>query len=641
MKLNKIPKAAGSQRKKVEVKDSLDAYWPMMKEYIETGKEARRPAERKWILNLAFLHGRQYTFFNTSAHMLQQIGGYQKRLRIVDNQILPKWRRQVNDLIRTRPKMSVVPSSNQDEDIQAAKTGDKVIKHFWRANRVPKKLRKLGGWIYSTGNAFLADTWNPSLGKQMVDQGSGQVVYEGDADLSVWSPFEVLVPTAFLSEIHDGPWLIKHRWRSLHWIEGTFKRGGEVKAEDRASSVAEMTYLIDQHTAGRKESEGAYVYDLYIKPCKEFPKGKFLVGANGIILFEKEFPANSYPLEHFKDIDIPGMFWGEATMTSSVPLQVIWNKTLTAIYDHNQIMARGKWMVPRGAEMEAQISDSIGEILEFTVVQGREPKQADLKGIPGSFDLLLSAIRTSMEDNFSQHEVSRGTNKSDIRSGEMVSLLREQDAIGVVGTHAIFEESLEAVMGRILRRIKNGYKSERMLQIKGDDDEFEVFAFQGADLRDNTDVSVVKESSLSDSKVARQAQIMQRWQAGLYGDPLDPEVRRHAMKMLDDAVVKDIYSDTVLDETYARYENKLMASGRQEGQVYLINEYDNHGIHLREHKHYRKKLEHQKIRWKDPKRWEELEITFMKHEQMHQKFVEEAQAKQLAMMAQAKGGGAK
>ena len=44
---------------------------------------------------------------------------------------------------------------------------------------------------------------------------------------------------------------------------------------------------------------------------------------------------------------------------------------------------------------------------------------------------------------YHQQEVTSGTNKSDIRSGEMVALLLEQDDFGNVPTHAVFEESLE------------------------------------------------------------------------------------------------------------------------------------------------------------------------------------------------------
>ena len=61
--------------------------------------------------------------------------------------------------------------------------------------------------------------------------------------------------------------------------------------------------------------------------------------------------------------------------------------------------------------------------------------------------------KVSLEDLYSAHEVSRGTNKSDIRSGDMVSLLLEQDAFGKLPSHAVFEEGLEAWGSRILEEV--------------------------------------------------------------------------------------------------------------------------------------------------------------------------------------------
>ena len=46
--------------------------WMEVKKNYDLGLELRRPFEREWMINLAFLAGRQYVFFNSQAHMLQQ-----------------------------------------------------------------------------------------------------------------------------------------------------------------------------------------------------------------------------------------------------------------------------------------------------------------------------------------------------------------------------------------------------------------------------------------------------------------------------------------------------------------------------------------------------------------------------------------
>ena len=160
-------KAADYMKKKAKKKPQgrrEGRLWAYVAEKKKDGLMARRPYERRWLIGLAFLAGRQYTYFNSTAHVVQNLEPIRGRIRMVDNQLLPRVRRQIADFIKNDPVMSVVPSSEEDEDIKAAKAGDKFLKSFWQSNRMKKKIRQSAGWIFSTGNVFLDHRWNPRLG---------------------------------------------------------------------------------------------------------------------------------------------------------------------------------------------------------------------------------------------------------------------------------------------------------------------------------------------------------------------------------------------------------------------------------------------------------------------------------------------
>lgn len=630
---------------KIKGKNKDDELWPFLKDKYDLGVELRRPFERKWVINLAFLAGRQYVFFNSSAHLLQQLKRVKGRLRNVDNQLVRRWGRQVSDLIATAPIMCVVPESTEDQDIKAAKVGDKVLKSFWRSNKMRKKVRQMAGWIYSCGNVFLDDRWNPRLGPTEIDKKSGELLYAGDADCGVWSPFEVLAPATILGDVdlHAFPWMIKVRFRELGWISSNYeKRGKEVKAEQMHAPHSSITGLMGYFTGiAPTKVPGAMVIDFYMKPNAEYPKGLFLTGANGIILQKEEWPIDYYHIEQFKDLDVPGLFWGKATLEDGIPLQKTWNRTISSIDEFNRIVAKGKGLVPRGADLETHPDDTHGEWITYTPVLGHKPEFMTHKGLPQTMQWSLATVQTSLQDLFSQHEVTRGTNRPDLRSGEMARFLREQDARGSIPTHAVFEESMEAVMARVLKRIQKGYSGERMLKVEGNEGEFEVFAFKGADLRNNTDVSVRKDSSLPDSRVAREMQIKENYKEGLYGEPRDPKVRRRVLNMIEDAEVKDIFNELRLDETYARWENQILLRG--EVDKVLINQYDNHAVHIEELNKFRKTLEYQKRKAEDYKGFMAIEALFDEHEGTHQKLLaeqEEAAMKKRAEFERlVKGGG--
>jgi len=276
-------------------------------------------------------------------------------------------------------------------------------------------------------------------------------------------------------------------------------------------------------------------------------------------------------------------------------------------------------------------------------VMGLKPEMMELKGLPATYGQMLDILVMEFMELYHQHEVTQGTNKSDIRSGEMVALLLEQDDHGNIPTHAVFEESMEAAMSRVLRRIQKGYKEERILSVTDQSGEHDVFKFKGANLRDNTDVYVARDSTLPESKLARQFRIKENYREGLYGNPQDEGTRERVLRMLEEVPddVQDIFKETHLDRQNAKVENQAMMS--QPGVVYLINPYDNHKVHLEEHRMAKKQPEYQDLKREDPGLFAQLEVTFFQHEQMHQKFLNQqvrAQEAELArMMKLQKGGG--
>jgi len=642
MRLN-TGRAADYLKQKLARGEDKDAVlWALLKKEHELGIELRRPYERMWLLSMAYIASKQYTFFNATTHQLMDLLKRPGERRVVDNQLLPKWKRQIADLIKNDPEMSVVPNTTEEEDLQAAKIGDKVLKFWWRNGHMKRTIRLLAVWLYTTGNVFVEDMWDTSIGPHQMNKDTGVLEYEGDVRCVLWSPFEVVVPAMglFNGEMDDLPWVETYTWKTLSWMEDFFGVGKvkDVKPETRPANDTTLNTLFGGTSSKDSElTRGAMLHEFKIKPCPEFKKGMHAYGANGIILLREDYPYKEYPIEHFKDIELAGNFWGASTTEHAIQLQNRWNRTHNSIDTFNEVMGKGKWLAPKNSSLEVEPNDQHGEIVSYNPVLGHKPEHVTVKSLPGTYELVLGSTRASLENLYSQHEVSRGTNKSDIRSGDMLEILREQDAHGNIPSHMVFEEALERLARRVLRRIQQGYTNTRTVKIKGKDSQWEVMAFKGADLRDNTDVSVRRQSSLPDSRRAREAQIMEKFTQGLYGDPRDPTVRREVMNMLQDAIVEDVFSDTRLDETVARNENMLIYTNQVE-QV-RTNPYDGHVTHVKEHNRFRKSHDYQKLKYENQKLFVILEGRFEEHMQQHHAYIAEQERKMLAQQIAMKGGG--
>ena len=607
--------------------------WAMLKEKQQIGLMARRPFEWQWILNMAFIFGKQYTLVDTHTSRLLEIARNPQELRSVDNQIISRWRRQVTDFVKGNPEVAAVPASESEEDRTAAKLATKVAKAFWYNRRMRMKLREAGLWLYSVGNVFLGDWWNPKLDPVGFDPKDGEFKYAGDADIMVWSPFNILGPTNQFGVAHPDalPWLIYQRIQPIEYFRNEYGGAGArvvEEANEGMNVLSSVSSVLSQSSSEKLPS--AMELHLKIKPCKMHPKGLSLIAANSIVLNKQDYPYDTYTLEHLKDIEIPGVFWGKATTENAIPLQRDWNRDTSSISNFNVWMGKGKWMSPRGCHMETKPDDTHGEIIEYDPVVGYKPEHLAVKGLPATYDQNLVRLRMSMQDLYSQHEVSRGTNKSDIRSGEMVELLLEQDALGGHLPRATFEESLEALLTRVIKRIAKGYTSERLRVYGNSEDEMEILSFKGSDLGNSTTIRVLSQSTVPETRVAREMRIERRFERGFYGDPADPKVRRHVAKMLEDAVVDNIFADTYLDEKLARWENQNI----EKGTFVVPNVYDSHGIHLECHARYLKQVKFQEGKQKD-ERFLLVEAYLQKHMQLHQNFVDQ----QMKAQIQLAGGG--
>jgi hypothetical protein len=618
-----------------------DTDWDIISTCREEGRTNRLPYERQWQMNLAFLAGRQRVLYNTALERLQQLAAQKGRKVYIDNKILPRYMKQISRLIKTHPRMSVVPASTDAEDLKAAKKADRILKWFWRQARMRKKIRKLAGWIYGTGNGFLEDTWNPKIGPIEIDRETGNAVYLGDVSVDIWTPFELLFPSvgSATCELDDLPWLGKERYYTLEWIVSTFGEAGKrVTAEPRPETLSDVNLLFGTSTTrSTTKSDGALVTEIRYKPSTEYPKGLRIIGAAGVILRKEDYPDDTYHMEHFKDIEIPGCFYGMATTEAAICLQRLHNDTLGDIAEFNKHMAKGKWLIPRNSNVEVAMNDEHGQEIRYTPVMGHKPELMDLKGLPSSYITALELVAQGLMELYHQHEVTQGTNKSDIRSGDMVGMLLEQDDSGNIPTHAIFEESLEALLSRVLERMQKGYTTERVIAISGKDDSYDVEKFMGADLRNNTDVNVVKDSTIPESKTARQFRVRENYKEGLYGNPADPRTQERVLRMLDEVPddIKDIFAESHKDRQIARMENVFIMTAP--GTKLVVNDYDDHQIHLEEHHLERKEAEYQKLKFENPTKFVEVETGFIQHEVQHQQFLEEAmQAQEAAIIRQQK-----
>lgn len=564
-------------------------------------EESRNSGTRlAWIgttmTNIAYLLGFSGVYWDSSQKTYRTNGGgsrYLNRARLNSNKILPRAQNRCARLCKNPPKYDVRPESSQTEDKDAARLGVDIINMVWDTQRINQKRINLVMWIQEAGFAFVKTCWDPTLGRFLPELGE----WEGDVRVDIVSPLEIF-PDPTAKTLQECAWIVHAKVRKLDYFRTQYPEKGQlVKAED--AWIVDLQYeqrISTLNKAGPQTSgtdiqlkNSAIECVYYEKPSKEFPHGRQITSANGVLLEDKELPIGEIPFAKFDDVVIGGKFISEAVITHARPLQDQLTRLLTKRAEWTNRLLAGKYLAPRGHGISPEgFNDQSGEILEYNANPAAprmgEPTPLQVPNIPQYAYLEEERLEDGLNDIFGLNEISNGQLPAAGLPAAGMQILLEQDAtrIGVVTEN---HEHAWADVGRhILKYVSEYYKTPRLLKIAGKGLDYTVKSFQGSDLRNNHDVYVIRGSTVPNSKTLQRQEILNAYQMGLLGDPSDPKLKEKVLSQLEYGDVAEMWQDFSIDMSQINRDLDLI----KRGQIPLVNELDNHPLHIQEKNRFRK-----------------------------------------------------
>jgi len=402
------------------------------------------------------------------------------------------------------------------------------------------------------------------------------------------------------------------------------------------------THLVASETRRDFDIPKALVIYYFQKPNEEYPHGRNWVTV-GQQLLEKPgpLPDGIWPVHIWlRDVDVPGRFHAEATMTAAVGLNREYNEICAAIKEHHNLLLRGKWLVPIGSNIRrGQITTQPGEVIQHT--PGLPPVMADLKPLPQKVYEEREKVLADFELITSMHQITMGKPPPGVTSGRAFLTLQEADDSDLGPFLEMLESSVAQLGWLTIQIIQQFYDEERLLRVSGENNRYRVRAFSGADLTSIVDVEPQSGSAFPWSAVAKQSMMIELAQniPDLFMDAetgmFDHERFRRLLPVGGNEAV-GAGSDLDLSEALREEEEFEMWDGStgEEGQpaVPIVMPWQNHQVHLRAHGRVMKGAAFQ--------RWEpENQSAMVGHWiETQTKIIELAMA-QAEMEAQATGGG--
>lgn len=520
----------------------------VMRQY-NTMRSVRKSYERQWYTNLSFYMGKQYVEWSKHEDRLTPLPKLDKFTpRITVNKIRPIVRTEISKLTSSRPTASVMPASNDDDDVFAARAGEQVWQSLYDRLNFQKVVTQAVFWTSITGNAYIKTYWD--------DQGYDAVskVY-GDVRWAALSPFNILVPDLIEEDLECQPYVFCVYSKPIEWIELAYAdvipKGTKIASSNDVDDFLSPSKMgISPNNDARPES--ALIIEAWVKPgsTKLLPQGGFVTIVNNQIIQAglKGLPYShgQYPFAKISHIPT-GRFYAESTVTDLIPLQMEYNRTQSQIIEAKNRTSKPQVMYDEGSVVPSKITTEPGLWIPIRP-NAQRPQPVPLQDLPAYVVQFNERQQMNFEDISGQHEVTRGQAPGGISAATAIAYLQERDDSYIATTVQSLEQAVQTSARQTLTLVAEYWDVARLIKSTGEDGGYEAVLLKGAEIARGTDLRIEAGSALPSSKSARMANVMDFMKFG-YMSP------QEGFELLDMPMLQQWTTRRGIDKRAAQQEN--------------------------------------------------------------------------------------
>jgi hypothetical protein len=619
-------------------------------------RNERQQHEPQWYINAAFFRGNHNVTWSNTDNGLRQPFVQPQRSRRQINRIFAKIRARRAKFLKNRPTWVVVPATTDIKDKLDARYTGKVLDYIWRKLRLEAKFAEALIWAETCSRGYWWFSWNPdALGRVVTTDPATQAksIQEGvvgEVMVEVGSPFELLVGDPSIASLSGQDEIIRAKVRTLEYVRANFPEKGEMAHAEGSGDTFQYETSISQLNTNsglfgggttatsqdrKRDFKGnpntVVVKEYFCRPNAEYPKGRYAVIANDILLkMVDELPfgfwdlENPFPCVEFVDVPSAGQYWGTTVLEQLIDLQREYNGIRSMVSANIKLTGHPKIFVAKQHQIpEGAWTPDAGEIIEYNARPGiKEPFVWDAPNIAADAWRMIELLRTEFDDITQIYPAAEGKD-SGAESGFHANLLQEAADLVHGPEIRAHELAIEEAAIKIRRIIKHGYAIERLITVTSGSYQPEAFEFSAEDVDEYADIVVQAGSALPLLKGARIQAALDLYAKGVLGDPADPEVRRRLLNVLDMGGMEDIYEYQRIDEDMINIENGSAEDGVPLAQPRFFEDHQKHWIG-----HVNKLKTPAVLSWTP-----EARMELLAHAILHAKYINHAAAYQMAIEA--------
>lgn len=466
-------------------------------------------------------------------------------------------------------------ATGEDQDRDAAESSTYALQYYYRTLKLSQKREKLIEYFKPCGMGVIKIVWNPQLANGL-----------GDPEAFSVAPYALLVPPGY-TDWEDIDRIGEKQAMHVDTILDKF--GIKVEPEKGLKDAKKLTEL-DSNCEDLQDH--VMVYELFIKPCKNYPKGWHIIATQNTILnrnketgeegdvwdelLTSKFPERWHPYIVGGWIKVGGQLYFRSVIDDLVPLQRALNKIVKMISDSKRnpkgIIFHGPnaidWnktkLDPEDGIARSEVKGDLSQV-RFEQLNARNE---DLKA-----DRLTTIDR--MNDIGSSFPSQRGNAQSspNVTSGKQAKIYQQASTTQRSPLLKALADMYLDAGELILQLIAVHFPSQgRMIKLTGEDEMPISLNFTPDQVRPEN-IILQNGDSFYMMPDERRAETKQLAAEGLMGDLVnDPIARAKFFKQMKMPDPGGMFDSIEKDQKMAKMENQLFKNGQlQETDPFILD----------------------------------------------------------------------
>lgn len=532
--------------------------------------------EERWLKDMAFWSGKQLFAIENGQLRDLEFDTSEHTIRYRANKCRGAVLRAVSKVMNVNAKCRVYPKSGDGRHMELAMLSEKILDHQRKVCDWTWTQTMATMWKAICGSAFVKVYWNP-------DKGDPDRFYFGDASLKGVIPEAMLSPAEIQQKEQDGlftdippgdvatavcspfaffqdwtsrdksilgcQWVAERHYLDIPLIAQAFEiNEDELQPDDGYNGLINYEEAIAFMSSGNglapinwnipedKRGKRCMYVEMWQRPNREYKKGRRIVYAGGKVLLDADNPyigdrTGLLHLPFVKDdwVPHPGRFWGASLMEDLTSPQFNLNESRSKLLQHMRVFGQASTFV----EDTTQI-DSDNMTLEpgaiYKIPAGSKVQTGPLAQLPPEVLQIGELCERDLMDAAAQSEIAGDKLPGQLRSGEAIRMMNEERNI-TLSIPALTTVRTTCDVGKMLLTLgKLFYDERRLLRYLGEDNQWEIRYFTGADI--NNDLQIIGQPDISDTLSAQKSGMLDALAAGAFNPELDNNTRTLIMRGL-------------------------------------------------------------------------------------------------------------